>query len=248
LKGFGSADGRRQRGRQGVIGLLLVLIFVFVYSSMPDGSTIYLSFLANKFDFSAAFLSMNLAVGLAGSIGGSFLFSWYMKHRHRQELGTAMGKPVSNFFLFSVGSVAWSLAYSTNIMLATGFSLHTLHIPNMAFVPIDNAVTSLLSRLAFMPVLSVAAERCPVGYEAVIFELFTAASMGGSCVSALVTAVIASLFDITRRDYSNLWALLVVSAAGKLLPVVLAACLPQQQPGCTSSRHEQETDQGDSRK
>jgi Na+/melibiose symporter-like transporter len=222
--------------QSGVIGLLLVLVFVFFYSSMPDGSIIYLSFLAYRFDFSAAFLSLNLCVGLIGSIAGSYAFSRYMQHRHKQERGLVPGQPVTNFFLFSIGSVAWSLGYATNIMLATGFSLHSLHIPNVVFVPIDNAVTSMLSRLAFMPVLAVAAEKCPAGYEAVIFELFTAASMGGSSVSALVTAVIATLLTISRHNYNNLWALLVVSAGGKLLPVVLAAFLPSP-PKATSERH-----------
>ena len=216
--------------QSGVVGLVLVLAFVFVYSSMPDASIIYLSFLAYRFNFSAAFLSLNLCIGLVGSIIASWGYARYMRKRHRKEQqqqpSDQQRSGTTAFWLFSVGSFAWSVGYATNIMLATGFSLNTLSVPNMVFVPIDNIFTSIMSRVAYMPVISVGAERCPPGYEAVIFELFTAASIGGSSVSALVTATIATLLHISRHDFSNLWALLVVSAAAKLIPVVFAAFLP----------------------
>ncbi|GET91710.1 hypothetical protein, unknown function [Leishmania tarentolae] len=206
--------------------LVLVLSFVFVYTMMPDASAVYYNYLYVVYEFPNWFYSMNGCVGHLGSIAGAYVFSWWASRRARQE--SRGGTHVSVFFIFMIGSVAWALGYVTNLLLCTGVITDTLGIPAAVYVPVDAFCTSLVARFAFMPTLAVAAEHAPKSLEATMFEVFSVASMCGGIVSGLLTSSIAKGLHITRTDYSQLWALIVVSIVAKLLPIFLAYLLPER--------------------
>eukprot|EP00672_Neobodo_designis_P008338 CAMPEP_0174881006 /NCGR_PEP_ID=MMETSP1114-20130205/84045_1 /TAXON_ID=312471 /ORGANISM="Neobodo designis, Strain CCAP 1951/1" /LENGTH=494 /DNA_ID=CAMNT_0016116399 /DNA_START=56 /DNA_END=1538 /DNA_ORIENTATION=- len=149
-----------------LFALGVVLAFVFVYNATPDASVMYGQYLADHFEFSEWFLSMNQGVGLLGSVLGCELYARFVAR-------------LDQFRVFAVGCVAAGLCYATRVMLATGFSDETLRIPAAYFVPVDSFIVSVLTRIAFMPVLHVASERAPAGFEAFIFELFSVAAIGG---------------------------------------------------------------------
>ena len=198
-----------------LFSFISILLFVFVYNAVPEGSVVYSEYVGVSFEFSPWILSAINGVGLIGSVWACILYSKHMVSKDQ-------------FVLFGCGCAFASLAYLTNIALASGFATYTLHIPALVYIPIDNFVVSVLQRLAFMPVLQVAAERCPKGFEAFVFEIFTVASLGASSVSALLTAKIADELLITYNDWSNMWLFLLVCAACKWIPVFFAALLPRR--------------------
>ncbi|CBZ29767.1 hypothetical protein, unknown function [Leishmania mexicana MHOM/GT/2001/U1103] len=205
---------------------VLVLTFVFLYTMMPDASFVYDSYLYVVFEFPNWFYSMNGCVGLLGSIAGAYVFSYWADRRATQE--ARGGIRMSLFFIFMVSSVAWALGYVTNLLLCTGFITETLGMPAAVYVPVDTFFTSLVARFAFMPTLVMAAEHAPKFFEATTFEVFSVTSMGGSIVSGLLISSIAKGLHITRTDYSQLWALIVVSIVAKLVPIFLAYLLPER--------------------
>ncbi|KAK7198479.1 BT1 family [Novymonas esmeraldas] len=207
---------------------LLVLLFVFAYTMMPDAGSVYYSYLYVTFAFPNWFYSMNGCVGHLGSIAGAYVYSCWMERRAVQE--TRGGARTSLFFIFSIGSAAWAVGYVTNLLLCTGVVTDTLRIPAALYVPVDTFATSLLARFAFMPTLAMAAEHAPKHLEATTFEVFSVASMGGGIVSSLLTSTIARGLHITREDYTHLWALVLVSVAAKLAPIPLAYLLPERRP------------------
>ena len=218
-------------------GLVSLVLFVFAYTVMPGATTIYYQFISVNFRFSAAFISATGLAGLVSSILACYVYQWKLSQKNQSVL-------------FVVGCAAMSVGYVTNIMLATGFSKNTLGISDHVFVTIDSALVSFFSRLAFMPVLQLASSRCPVGFEAVVFELFTATSLGASSVSALLTTVITLQLGIETGHYERLWILLVICAASKWIPVFFLGCLPKVMNdddkkirGVETEKHEGEKEQ-----
>ena len=194
-------------------GLVAVLMFVFVYSVMPGSSTIYYQFISVNFDFPAWWLSLNSALGLLSSILACYLYQRYLSRLNQTAV-------------FLVGCACLSFGYGTNIMLSTGFS-RTIGISDSVFVMVDTVVVSCLARIGFIPVLQIASARCPTGFEAFVFELFTATTLGASSVSALATSFIATKLNIKTGGYDKLWILLLICAIGKWVPVLFLACLPK---------------------
>nr|CAJ2479386.1 unnamed protein product [Leishmania braziliensis] len=221
---WSNSDVRNLR-RDGVCFVLL-LAFVFVYTMMPDASSIYYSYLYVVFQFPNWFYSMNGCIAHLGSMAGAYVFSCWTNRRARQE--ACGGTRMSVFFIFMMGSVAWAVGYVSNLLLCTGFITGTLGISAAVYVPVDNFFTSLVARFAFMPTLIMAAEHAPKFFEATAFEVFSVASMGGGIVSGLLTGCIAKGLCITRTDYSQLWALISVSIVARLMPIFLAYLLPER--------------------
>jgi hypothetical protein len=218
---------------RGVFGLLLVLVFVLVYTGVPDAGSVYFAYVGTQFMFPSWLLSLNMCLGTLGGTLSCYLFMHFQGKQQQQKEAnpTRKVRAITPFTIFAFGSVCAAVGYVTNFMVATGFVVDTLHIPANVFIPFDNFMTSFFSRLAFLPILAVAAERCPVGYEAAFFEVFSALSIAGGTLSALLTTHIAERLSITSDNYSNVWILLLVCAGGKLLPILAAAILPIQKGG-----------------
>jgi hypothetical protein len=201
--------------------LLAVLAFVAVYSGMPDGSTAYGEYVATQYSFHPAFLAMIQGLGLvAGVASGAAYGRWFSQW---QPAG-----------VFMFGCLAAAGAYATNIALATGFAVHTLGIPAKVYVPIDTVFQAFFSRLSFMPVVHVAAQFCPEGFEGTMFEFFSTAAMGGASLGGIITAALTHHLGIKYGEWSALPTLLYVCVAAKLLPilVVLASVAAQRRAGC----------------
>jgi hypothetical protein len=206
---------RRPEERATFVGFVCVLAFVFVYNLAPDAGVMYSQYIAMNFDFEPWELSAISAVGLVGSICGGEFYGRVLAQRNQ-------------FAIFAVGCVCSALCCVTRIAVATHFSADTLHVPNAYFIPFDTFVVAVLGRIAYMPVLHVASERAPVGFESFVFELFTAAAIGGSTVAAIATTAISNQLGITAYRWGNLVWLLAICAAAKLLPLLFAAALPRK--------------------
>ncbi|EPY30280.1 folate/biopterin transporter [Angomonas deanei] len=206
---------------------VVVLLFIFAYMAMPDGSTIYYNYLFRAFQFQQGFYAFLSVAGYLGSMVGAYVFSLWMTRRARQE--AAGMRRTSIRFIFSIGSLAWAFGYGTNILLCSGFVTRVLHIPAYLYIPIDSFFMSAFVRFAFMPSITMAAEHAPRNFEATTFEVFSVVTMMGGTLSAFFTAALSEGLGITTSDFSLLWLLLLISVVCKLIPIPLAYLLPQRQ-------------------
>lgn len=214
---FADASGVSRRWFCGgdAMRLIAVLLFVLTYNAVPDASVAYSEYVAVSFNFSNWFFSVMQAVGLVGGIASSLAYSRWLGTRSQSAV-------------LVVGCLASASAYITNIALATGFATRTLRIPPAAFVLIDALFQSFFQRLCFMPVMHVAARRCPKGFEASMFELFNTMALLGSSVSGILTAVLTKhAFHITYQDWSHLPSLLWTCAAARVVPLLLVGLVPE---------------------
>src|SRR3989338_4658880 len=90
----------------------------------------------------------------------------------------------------------------------------------------DTFVVGFLNRLSFMPILHVASVRCPKGFEAVVFELFSLAAIGGSTVANLIAIRIADSLELSRTNWDKLWILMVIASSSRILPILVVPHLP----------------------
>jgi hypothetical protein len=196
-----------------IVALSSVLTFVFIYNATPDGSVMYSQYLATEFEFAEWFLSFNNAVSLVGSVIGCEVYARFVAKRDQ-------------FRMFALGCLAAALCYVTRVMLATGFALETLRIPADVFVVVDGFIVAVLTRIAFMPVLHVASSRAPAGFEALIFELFSVAAIGGSSVASITAAQMATSMGVSSDSWGRFWELLLACAVSKLVPLFASIMLP----------------------
>jgi hypothetical protein len=205
-----------------VVSLCAVLVFVFIYNSELDGTNMYSQYIADNFNFDEWFLSLSSGVALLGSCIGCELYARFIAKRNQMHM-------------FALGCLTAALCYVTRVMFATGFAVDTLKIPAAAFVAVDGFVCAVLSRMAFMPVLHVASERAPAGFEAFIFEMFSVAAIGASTVGAIGTVKLSEKLDITDSNWGNLWKLLLYCAASNAVPLFFAPFLPPPRPRAANS-------------
>lgn len=205
--------------------MILVLVFVFLYTMMPDSGNIYTTYLYT-YDYPNWLYSFIFCLYDLGSIIGAGIFAFWMSRKSKRELET--GKHTSTFFIFMLGSLAWALSYSTNILLCTGFIKDVLHISPEVFIPIDYFVNAILVRFAFMPTIAVAAEHAPRVFEATCFETFSVASVGGGTVSNIITLAIVADAGIANDNYKKLWIMVLISICCKLAMIPLALLLPEK--------------------
>lgn len=205
--------------------MILVLIFVFLYTMMPDSGNIYTTYLYT-YGYPNWLYSFIFCLYNVGSIIGAGIFSLWMARKSKRELET--GEHTSTFFVFMLGSFAWAFSYATNILLCTGFIEDVLHISPEVFIPIDYFVTAILVRFAFMPTIAVAAEHAPRVFEATCFETFAVASLGGGTVSNIITLAIVADAGIANDNYRKLWIMVLISICCKLAMIPLALLLPEK--------------------
>ena len=180
---------------------------------LPDGSAFYSNYIFDAFDYPNWFFSLYQFGGLVGSVLACEIYRRFLA-------------PLSQTRVFFAGCLFAATSYITSIAFCTGFTRDTLHISNSVYLMVDTFVVGFLNRLAFMPVLHVASVRCPKGFEAVVFELFSLAAMGGATVSSLIAIQIADALHISKANWSPLWVLLTISACARLLPLAVVPYLP----------------------
>lgn len=211
-------DSQRGKGqRSAAVDVTILLVFIFCNNMLPDATSFYMQYVFDAFEFPNWFNSCFQLVNLVGALAACEVYRRFLSS-------------LSQTSVFIAGCLAAGFSYTTGIAFATGFTRDQLHISNPVYLMVDAFVVGFLNRIAFMPVLHVAAARCPKGFEAVVFELFSLAAMGGATVASLVAIRVADALSISRTNWSKLWILMLVAAVSRLLPLFVVPHLPPPVP------------------
>jgi len=204
-----------------ILLLIQPMLFVFIVYSMPSASVPYESFLYNKHNFKNWFLTMLNYFGLLGGLLGSFLYWRFMAKRTLYVV-----------FIFTT-VVSALIATPIQYLIARGDLRHTIGIPDSVFIPFASFVTSIVTRIALMPTIVLAATNCPahLGLESTMFSLFSSISHAASFVSYWFSVSLTKAFHVTESDYSKLPIMVIVCHCLTLapllfLPLVIPGCLP----------------------
>ncbi len=82
----------------------------------------------------------------------------------------------------------------------------------------DSLILTVMGKIAFMPVMVLAARLCPPGVEATLFALLMSISNSAGMVSYAFGALIMHWLGITATNFESLWLLVIITNLSTLLP------------------------------
>lgn len=178
--------------------------FVFIYNMTPSTNEVFPGYIFDTFEFANWQLQFNSCLSLMGAALGSYVFLRFFTTSRN---------------VFIIGTVASVLAGVTQCMVAADF-LTTLGLDYRWFIPLDGSTTSMFDRIALMPTLVLAGQNCPRGMEGTMFALFSSVSSLAGLASAGISAQIVNYFDISTKDWSKLWYMIVICRLSQLIPLL----------------------------
>ncbi len=192
--------------------ILLPAAFLFLWQATPTSDAAFFYFTTNELGFQPEFLGrVNLVVSIA-SLVGVWLFNSYFK-----------SVPFRKIFLWS--TVISAVLGMTALLLVTHAN-RALGIDDRWFSLGDSLVLAVAGKIAFMPVLVLAARLCPKGVEATLFAVLMSVNNLGGFISYQGGALLMHWLGITESNFDNLWLLVVIANVSTLLPLPLLGWLP----------------------
>jgi len=207
--------------------ILLPAAFLFLWQATPTSDAAFFYFTTNELGFQPEFLGrVNLVVSIA-SLVGVWLFNSYFK-----------SVPFRKIFLWST---IISAALGMTALLLVTHANRALGIDDRWFSLGDSLVLAVAGKIAFMPVLVLAARLCPKGVEATLFAVLMSVNNFGGFISYQGGALLMHWLGITESNFDNLWLLVIIANVSTLLPLPLLGWLPS----ANALSEEEEEKEGD---
>ena len=188
-------------------------LFVFLFAATPSSYTAFFYFLVNELKFSSSFLGLLTCVRHGAMLLGTFIYSRYLRNVNYRK-----------FFVVLV-SVSAVLG-ATPIILVTHVNAR-IGLPNSLFAAGDDLFLSVISQVALMPCLVLAAKLCPAGIEASMYASFVSILNFAGIISEYSGALCTHLMHVTKDDFANLPWLIALCTASSLMPLCFIYLLPK---------------------
>ncbi len=188
------------------------MLFLFCLQLTPTAESAFFYFTTNELGFEPEFLGrINLFSSLANLLG-VLIFQRFLKTIPFRRL-------------FAGITVLSCLIGLTSLILVTHAN-RMVGIDDHWFSIGDTVVITVMSKIAFMPILVMAARLCPVGIEATLFAVLMSVTNFSGLVSHELEAILTQLLGITETNFTNLWLLIVITNFTTLLPLTLLRWIP----------------------
>ncbi|CAL9110867.1 unnamed protein product [Musa textilis] len=99
-------------------------------------------------------------------------------------------------------------------------------LPDYFFAVIDESVSHLINRIKWMPLLVLSSKLCPSGIEGTFFALLMSIDNCGVLTSSWAGGLLLHLLKVTRTEFSNLWAAILIRNIMRVIPLVLLFLIP----------------------
>jgi len=188
-------------------------LFLFLWQSTPTSEGAFFYFVTNDLGKGPEFLGRVGLISSTFSLIGIWCYQSYFTRVAIKDI----------LFWTSIVSVILGLF---DLVLITHFN-RTVGIPDGVFIFGDDAASSVLGQIAFLPTLVLAAKICPPGVEAVLFatlmSLFNLASLVGTEIGAVLT----KLLHVTETDFENMCVLSLTCNISSLYPIFFLSWLDE---------------------
>lgn len=166
--------------------------------------------------FSQGTIGFMFAVGAAGSLLGVLLYQNILKDYPFR-------------FLLLWSQLLSCFSGMLDLILVLRLNLK-FGMPDFLFVVIDESVSQLIGRLKWMPMLVLSSKLCPPGVEGTFFALLMSIDNFGSLTSSWGGGLLLHMLNVTRTDYKNLGAAILIRNVMRLLPLTLLFLVPRSDP------------------
>nr|GMD10587.1 probable folate-biopterin transporter 3 [Ipomoea batatas] len=100
-------------------------------------------------------------------------------------------------------------------------------IPDYFVAVSDAAISHMITRLKWMPLLVLSTKLCPSGIEGTFFALLMSIDHIGSLTAAWAGGLCLHILHVTRTQFGNLWVAIVVRSFLRIVPVGLLFLVPR---------------------
>jgi len=191
--------------------------FLFLWQATPSADTAFFYFTTNELNFNPEFLGTIRFFASWAGLFGIWLFQRFFR-----------GVPTRKIFFWT--TIVSTLLGLTSLLLVTHTN-RSLGIDDRWFSLGDNLILTVAGRIAFMPVLVLAARLCPEGIEATLFALLMSVINISALFSFQLGAGLTYLLGVSESNFDNLWLLILIANVTSLLPLPLLKWLPDEQDG-----------------
>ncbi|PIN17999.1 hypothetical protein CDL12_09338 [Handroanthus impetiginosus] len=156
------------------------------------------------------------AVGAIGSLLGVLLYqNAFRSHPFRRVL----------FF----AQLLYGASGMLDLILVLRINL-IFGIPDYVVVVFDAAVSHMIGRLKWMPLLVLSSKLCPSGIEGTFFALLMSIDHVGSFSASWAGGILLLALNVTRTTFDNLWLAIVIRSIFRLLPIGILFLIPSSDP------------------
>nr|GMD32458.1 probable folate-biopterin transporter 3 [Ipomoea batatas] len=106
-------------------------------------------------------------------------------------------------------------------------------IPDYFVAVSDAAITHMIARLKWMPLLVLSSKLCPSGIEGTFFALLMSIDHVGMLSASWAGGFLLHVFNVTRTQFDNLGIVVVVRSLLRVLPIGLLFLVPSSDPNAS---------------
>lgn len=169
--------------------------------------------------FSQEAIGFIFSVGSVGSLLGVLLYQNVLKDY-----------PFRGLLFWS--QLLSSLSGMLDLILVLRLNLK-FGMPDYFFVVIAECVSQMVVRLKWMPLLVLSSKLCPLGIEGTFFALLMSIDNAGLLTSSWAGGLLLHMLKVTRAEFSNLWAAILIRNIMRALPLSLLFLVPTSDPNST---------------
>ncbi|XP_020572377.1 probable folate-biopterin transporter 2 [Phalaenopsis equestris] len=163
--------------------------------------------------FSQKNISFNYSIGSVGSLLGVLLYQNSLKDYSYRCL------------LFWTQLLTSILGF-LDLVLVLRLNLK-LGIQDYIFMVINEAISQLVGRVKWMPILVLSSQLCPKGIEGTFFALLMSIDHVALLVSSWGGGLMLQLLKVTRTEFGNLWMSILIRNLLRLLPLLVLNLVPK---------------------
>ncbi|XVF35697.1 hypothetical protein REPUB_Repub18cG0168300 [Reevesia pubescens] len=166
--------------------------------------------------FSQETVGYIFSMGAIGALLGAILYQNVLKNQHLRDM------------LFWT-QLLFGLAGMLDLMLVQRMNLK-FGIPDYLFVVFGEAVSQMISRLKWMPLLVLSSKLCPSGIEGTFFALLMSIDNIGGLSSSWGGGFLLHVLNVTRTRFDNLWLAILIRSILRVSPLFMLFLVPAGDP------------------
>ncbi|GAB5364952.1 hypothetical protein AAMO2058_001014500 [Amorphochlora amoebiformis] len=186
--------------------------FLFMFSIMPDASSIMPVYYVVELGFSSMDLAYIMVFGGLAGACGLWIYNRFLKR-------------ISWRIFFTAVVILVSCLSVSQLILVFGLSSKA-GLPDLLFAIGDDVLIDMSRTWMGTPILILIATLCPKGAEGTVYASITSIQIGGATISASISAMLIQALGITLSDFSGLWQLIVICSGIRLCVLPFIPLLP----------------------
>ncbi|KAG2723279.1 hypothetical protein I3760_02G163200 [Carya illinoinensis] len=103
-------------------------------------------------------------------------------------------------------------------------------VPDYFFAVIDAAISLMIGRIKWMPLLVLSSKLCPAGIEGTFFALLMSIDHVGLLSSSSAGGLLLHILKVTRTQFDNLWVAILIRSLLRIVPVGFLFLIPKSDP------------------